>query len=168
MTLLRGDDHSRASLIVAPLQDVALEEVIGTLRANDVLFIDSSHVSRVGSDVNRLIFAVLPELPKGVFVHFHDVFYPFEYPQEWVYEGRGWNEAYILRAYLQANPGYKIRLGTTSAEVGSKSRWKHLARADLNGRRGNASEAREIAMCVVSVALVPTTRPWEHPASRIE
>ncbi|HXQ75842.1 MAG TPA: class I SAM-dependent methyltransferase [Acidimicrobiales bacterium] len=109
MSLLRGDDDSRAEIYKSPLQDVA-GEVIGTLRANDVLFIDSSHVSKIGSDVNLLIFEVLPALPKGVFVHFHDIFYPFEYPESWAYEGRGWNEAYILRAYLQANAGYRIRL----------------------------------------------------------
>jgi hypothetical protein len=110
LTLLRGDDASRASIIVSPFQDVALPDVLGTLQANDVLFIDSSHISSVGSDVNRLIFDVLPDVPRGVFVHVHDIFYPFEYPKDWVYEGRGWNEAYILRAYLQANAGYRIRL----------------------------------------------------------
>ena len=109
MGLLRGEDDDAAEILVAPLQDVTTN-VAGNLRANDVLFIDSSHVSKVGSDVNLLIFEILPSLPKGVFVHFHDIFYPFEYPESWVLEGRCWNEAYLLRAYLQANPGFRIRL----------------------------------------------------------
>ncbi len=107
--LLRDSDFERAEIITTPLQDVDLD-LLCSLRANDVLFIDSSHVSKIGSDVNLLIFQVLPALQKGVFVHFHDIFYPFEYPESWVYQGRGWNEAYILRAYLQANRGYRIRL----------------------------------------------------------
>ena len=109
MGLLRGDDDAAAEILVAPLQDVTIN-IAGKLRANDVLFIDSSHVSKVGSDVNLLIFEILPSLQKGVFVHFHDIFYPFEYPETWVLEGRGWNEAYLLRAYLEANTGFRIRL----------------------------------------------------------
>jgi len=109
MGLLRGGDDANAEILVAPLQDVATD-FTRELRANDILFIDSSHVSKVGSDVNLLVFEILPSLPKGVFVHFHDIFYPFEYPENWVLEGRGWNEAYLLRAYLQANAGFRIRL----------------------------------------------------------
>ncbi len=108
-SLLRCGDRTRAEIIASPLQDVT-KDVIGSLEAGDVLFIDSSHVSKVGSDVNLLIFEVLPRLPAGVLVHFHDIFYPFDYPEPWVLEGRGWNEAYILRSYLQANAGYRIRL----------------------------------------------------------
>ena len=108
-SLLRCGDRANAEIIASPLQDVPMD-VIGSLEAGDVLFVDSSHVSRVGSDVNLLMFEVLPRLPAGVLVHFHDIFYPFDYPEHWVLEGRGWNEAYILRAYLQANAGYRIRL----------------------------------------------------------
>jgi hypothetical protein len=108
-SLLRFGDQSHADIVASPLQDVT-KDVIGNLEEGDVLFVDSSHVSKVGSDVNLLIFEVLPRLPAGVFVHFHDIFYPFDYPEPWVLEGRGWNEAYILRSYLQANAGYRIRL----------------------------------------------------------
>ena len=79
------------------------------LEANDILFIDSSHVSKVGSDVNYLFFEVLPRLKKGVLVHFHDIFLPDEYPQVWaITEGRNWNEQYLLRAFLQFNVGWKV------------------------------------------------------------
>ena len=77
-------------------------------RENDVLFIDSTHVSKVGSDVNYIFFEILPRLRSGVHIHFHDIFYPFEYPKEWVYEGRNWNEIYMLRAFLQYNSDFQI------------------------------------------------------------
>lgn len=71
------------------------------LRAGDFLFIDSSHVAKTGSDLNYLVFEVLPRLRKGVFVHFHDIFLPFEYHKSWVIEeGRSWNEQYLLRSLL--------------------------------------------------------------------
>src|SRR5690606_4967570 len=63
-------------------QDVPLE-VFSALQDGDILFIDSSHVSKVGSDVNDQLFRILPALAPGVFVHFHDIFWPFEYPPEW-------------------------------------------------------------------------------------
>jgi predicted O-methyltransferase YrrM len=107
--LLRAEDAERCRVIEAPVQTVPLE-VFAQLEANDLLFIDSSHVSRIGSDVNYLFFEVLPMLAVGVIVHIHDIFYPFEYIPEWVYEGRAWNEAYLLRAFLTFNDSYEIRL----------------------------------------------------------
>ncbi len=91
------------------LQDVP-QDVFSGLEANDILFVDSSHVSKVGSDVNRIFFDVLPRLQKGVLVHVHDVFYPFEYPQAWLQRGWVWNEQYLLHAFLQFNRHFVIRL----------------------------------------------------------
>lgn len=84
----------------APFEDLA---------ANDILFIDSSHVCKTGSDVCHLLFAILPRLPPGVLVHIHDIFYPFEYPVPWILqENRGWNELYVVRAFLQFNTAFQI------------------------------------------------------------
>jgi hypothetical protein len=80
------------------------------LDAGDMLFIDSSHVAKAGSDVNFLVFEVLPRLAPGVLVHFHDIWYPFEYPRQWLDEGRAWNESYLIRAFLMFNPAFKIVL----------------------------------------------------------
>ncbi|MEA2165286.1 MAG: hypothetical protein QOK37_3413 [Thermoanaerobaculia bacterium] len=114
--LLRPADHDRVTIIRARLQDVVLT-TFDTLSANDILFIDSTHVSKTGSDVNRILFEILPCLASGVHIHFHDVFYPFEYPKEWVYEGRAWNEDYILRAFLEFNDSFEIVLfGTWLAQ----------------------------------------------------
>lgn len=96
-------------LIQKQVQDVGVDK-FSELSSGDILFIDSSHVSKVGSDVNYIFFEILPRIERGVYIHFHDIFYPFEYPREWVYEGRAWNEAYVLRAFLQYNNMFEIVL----------------------------------------------------------
>ena len=112
--LLPGDD-ARMELLAVPLQQVEPSR-FGELEANDILFVDSSHVSKVGSDVNRILFDILPSLAKGVYIHFHDIFYPFEYPEAWVMEGVAWNEAYLVRAFLQYNQAFEIALFNTYLE----------------------------------------------------
>jgi hypothetical protein len=97
------------------VQEVGLEK-FKALRENDILFIDSSHVSKINSDVNYIFFTILPQLHPGVYIHFHDIFYPFEYPKEWIYEGRAWNEIYLLRAFLQHNAVFKIVFFNTFLE----------------------------------------------------
>jgi hypothetical protein len=109
LTLVKPGDLDRATLVREPVQSVDLA-LFRELEAGDVLLIDSTHVTKLGSDVNREVFDVLPQLRAGVFVHFHDIFYPFEYPLEWAREGRAWNEAYLLRAFLSFNPTYEIVL----------------------------------------------------------
>lgn len=96
-------------LIPADLQTVDIG-LFKELQRGDILFIDSTHVSKINSDVNYILFEILPVLKSGVYIHFHDIFYPFEYPKEWVYEGRAWNEAYILRAFLQYNEKFRLVL----------------------------------------------------------
>ena len=109
LSLLKPGDRERIRLLPSNLQEVdpaTFEE----LADGDVLFIDSSHVAKTGSDVNYLFFEILPRLRNGVYVHIHDIFHPFEYPREWVYQGRAWNEAYVLRAFLQYNPAFRVLL----------------------------------------------------------
>jgi hypothetical protein len=106
-SLLRPEDEKRCKLYVDKVQNVGLEP-FSQLKSGDILLIDSSHVSKVGSDVNWLLFDVLPRLVPGVFVHVHDVFYPFEYPEFWFERGYAVNEAYILRAFLMFNSRFRI------------------------------------------------------------
>jgi Methyltransferase domain len=115
MSLLKEKDKGRARVLPYRLQDVDVSE-FEALRANDILFIDSTHVSKVNSDVNRIFFEILPRLSPGVHIHFHDIFYPFEYPKEWVYEGKAWNEAYMLRTFLQYNSAFRVVLMNTFME----------------------------------------------------
>lgn len=107
-SLLRGSDEGR-EVVKRPVQDVPVA-LFQDLRAGDVLFVDSSHVSRIASDVNHIFFTILPTLESGVLVHIHDVAWPFEYPLDWIEEGRAWNEAYVLRAFLQYNAAFEILL----------------------------------------------------------
>lgn len=109
MRLMRADDARRCTVINKTVQDVD-PAIFDDLSDGDILFIDSSHVSKIGSDVNFELFEILPRLAPGVWVHIHDVFYPFEYPPHWIKEGRAWNEAYMLRSFLQFNSAFAIEL----------------------------------------------------------
>lgn len=106
-SLFKGNDKNDCKVFDTKVQNVPLKE-FSKLERNDILFIDSSHVSKSGSDVNFELFKILPNLNSGVIIHFHDVFYPFEYPKEWVLAGRNWNENYMLRAFLSYNNEFEI------------------------------------------------------------
>ncbi len=107
LSLLKKGDLDRIELLSQKLQDVSLNR-FSDLSSGDILFIDSTHVSKVNSDVNYLFFEILPHLNRGVYIHFHDIFYPFEYPKKWIYSGVAWNEDYMLRAFLQYNNAFSI------------------------------------------------------------
>lgn len=106
-SLMKPEDRDTTSVIESRLQDVD-PTIVDSLEANDILFVDSTHVGKVDSDVNHLFFEFFPRLKPGVLVHIHDVFFPFEYPEKWIYEGRSWNELYMLRTFLQYNDAFKI------------------------------------------------------------
>jgi predicted O-methyltransferase YrrM len=95
-------------LVNKKVQDVPLD-TFATLQQNDILFIDSSHVAKPGSDVNFLLTEVLPRLNKGVIIHFHDIYYPFEYTREYLLELKLlWSEAYSVHNFLLFNNSFKI------------------------------------------------------------
>lgn len=111
-SLLAPADRDRVTIIAESLQDVPLER-FDVLESGDVLFIDSTHVLRTGGDVVYLYTALLPRLAPGVYVHIHDIFRGFEYPRDWVLEGRAWGEAYIVQAFLTMNSEFEILLFKT-------------------------------------------------------
>jgi len=99
------DPEPRASLegldiewLEKRVQRVAAFPALG---AGDILFIDSSHQLKPGSDVEFLLKAVLPLLPPGVRVHFHDIFLPDEYPEHWSW--RRYNEQAAVSALIERN-----------------------------------------------------------------
>jgi hypothetical protein len=127
MKCLTPADSNRVEIVKSIAQRLPVE-FFARLGANDVLFVDSSHVSKMGSDVNHIVFDVLPALNQGVLVHFHDVFWPFEYPKDWLLVlGRAWNETYLLRAFLQYNDAFEIVLFTSYLAKRHKSTVEHLA-----------------------------------------
>ena len=106
--LFREGFPGLSRLIDLPVQKVPLAELT-SLGENDVLFIDSTHVLRIGSDVQYEYLEILPRIPKGVLVHVHDIFLPSEYPRRWVREQRlFWTEQYVLQAFLAFNSAFEI------------------------------------------------------------
>lgn len=95
--------HHECILQRAPL------EIFERLGAGDVLFYDGSHCAKVANDVNHFFFEILPRLRSGVLIHLHDIFMPFEYPEEWIFaRGQTWNEQYVLQAFLMNNSNYRV------------------------------------------------------------
>ena len=97
-----------SKLIPTRVQDIPLSE-FSKLVENDILFIDSTHVLCIGSDVEYEYLEILPRLNSGVIVHVHDIFLPAQYPKQWVLENYiFWNEQYLLQAFLTFNPCFEV------------------------------------------------------------
>jgi hypothetical protein len=106
--LLGAKHESNLKVLTQTVQTTPLEE-FEALDGGDILFIDSTHILKTGSDVSFELFNVLPSLKPGVIIHFHDTSWPFEYPKKWVIDdNRSWNELYALRAFLMNNADYEI------------------------------------------------------------
>jgi predicted O-methyltransferase YrrM len=99
-SVLREQDAARVRIIEQGVQGIDLEH-FSQLERNDIVFIDSAHVLKTGSDVHYELFHILPTLKPGVLVHFHDCRWPFEYSDVQIFEKNySWNEAYAVRALL--------------------------------------------------------------------
>jgi predicted O-methyltransferase YrrM len=108
--VLRAGFPGLSRLVTGAVQSVPLE-CFQALERNDVLFIDSSHVLKIGSDVQYLVLDVLPALQAGVVIHFHDIFFPAEYPKRLVtHEHKFWSEQYVVQAFLAFNSAFEIVL----------------------------------------------------------
>jgi hypothetical protein len=104
-------------LIQKRIQDVPFSE-FEKLGENDILFIDSSHVLKIGSDVQYEYLEILPRLRKGVLVHSHDIFLPSEYPKEWVLKNHiFWTEQYLLQAFMAFNDSFEVLLAASYIHV---------------------------------------------------
>jgi predicted O-methyltransferase YrrM len=99
------DEIVRSRVMDHPVEDLE------ALEPNDILFFDTTHTVKEGSDVNYAILSVLPRLAPGVVVHFHDIFLPWSYPRDWVVRRRRyWAEQYLLQAFLSMNSEYEVLL----------------------------------------------------------
>jgi predicted O-methyltransferase YrrM len=106
--VVRQDLPGLAALHSVPAQEVPLS-VFEALGDGDVLFVDTTHTVKAGSDVNFLVLQVLPRLAPGVVVHLHDIFIPFEYPRVWLEDfGLYWAEQYLVQAFLAMNPAFEV------------------------------------------------------------
>ncbi|MCA0871988.1 class I SAM-dependent methyltransferase [Seohaeicola saemankumensis] len=120
-TLTAIDPYPRADIAGLPdrFEQTGLEDadpaLFDQLGQGDVLFIDSSHLVRIGNDVAHLFCRIIPALAPGVVIHVHDVFLPYEYPNRFFYDCPSWGEQYVLHAMLQGGgyemlwPGYLLQ-----------------------------------------------------------
>jgi predicted O-methyltransferase YrrM len=92
-----------------PVETIPVESIVSQLGAGDVMFVDSSHEIKTGGDVPFIYLKVMPRLRDGVIIHIHDIFYPFDYPREWVIDnGWRWNEQYLVSAMMIYDPGIEL------------------------------------------------------------
>jgi len=98
------NDHN-FNLISRKIQDVNID----LLTSADLLFIDSSHVSKIGSDVNYEILEIIPKLKIGAIVHWHDIMIPTNYWKRWIEDGnKFWNESYMVHSFMLFNNSFRI------------------------------------------------------------
>ncbi len=97
-----------SKLVERKVEDIDFEFFM-QLQDGDVLFIDSTHVSRILGDVNYIYLEILPRLNKGVIIHVHDIFFPKDYPKSWVLDLKlFWTEQYLLQAFLTFNSAFEV------------------------------------------------------------
>ena len=102
---IRDVQDPNFTLISKKLQEVE----IGFLSSADLLFIDSSHVSKIGSDVNYEILEIIPKLKVGALIHFHDIMIPTNYWKRWIDNGNMfWNESYMVHSFMLFNNCYRV------------------------------------------------------------
>ena len=125
----------RVHLIPQTVQDVDLD-VFLSLQGGDFLFLDSSHVVGIGSDVVREYLEIIPRVASGVLIHAHDIFVPADYPREAVLHNLAfWSEQYLLQALLMFNPQFEVLWGSslmqsraTAALESAFPQWRHSYR----------------------------------------
>ena len=130
------------TVIAKPVQHVDASLFAG-LQAGDILFIDSSHVVAVGSDVTRVYLQILPTLAPGVLVHVHDIFLPYDYPRDAVLRKMWfWSEQYLLQAFLSFNTEFEVIWSASAIQCAHPDllelyfpHWKHSYREIPVARR---------------------------------
>ena len=105
--LRESSRNGQITLIPEKCQDVDLS-LFSDLGPGDLLFVDSTHTVKPGSEVNLLILEVLPRLASGCYVHFHDIYFPYDYPCDLLTTVYFWNESSLLHAFLVNNNRFSI------------------------------------------------------------
>jgi hypothetical protein len=141
---LNQKDFPESTVIIRqPVETMELD-IFASLEENDILFIDSSHVCKIGSDVNFEILEILPRLKKGVLIHFHDIPLPSEYPKIYATNPRFrvfWTESYLLQAFLICNSDFEIILPMSYVQTHCLERLKmafpHSLKTDFGWASGS-------------------------------
>ena len=114
-------------------QDITVCELNELLTDGDILFVDSTHVVKEGSDVIHIILNLLPNLDKRVYVHFHDIFLPFGFPSSFLKKMLFWEEQYLLYAFLLDNPKVNVLFGTAYNTKHFPSEMQNFTIRDIGG-----------------------------------
>lgn len=127
------DPNPRATLDGLAIERISQrvqDALVAALAPGDILFVDSSHVVSAGSDVDHILRNIVPDLPTGAIVHFHDIFLPDPYPSEW--DERRYNEQTSVGAML-ASGQYDILFASRYAatRMSDEIAATHLARLPL-------------------------------------
>lgn len=116
----------KSNFIQKKVEDIPFKTFMA-LSNKDLLFIDSSHVLKIGGDVWYEINEILPRLNKGVIIHFHDIFLPAHYPKKQVLEDYYfWNEQYLLQSFLTFNNYFEILLAASQLHLKYASKLKSI------------------------------------------
>ena len=146
----RGD----INLMELKAQTVPLDTMLD-LGAGDLLFVDSTHTVKPGSEVNRIILEVLPRLALGAYIHFHDIYFPFDYAPSLLSEDLFfWNETPLLYAFLVGNSSVRLRLSLSMV---------HSARPDELRRQ--FSDYRPHPPQVIRNGTLDSHDPSHYPSS---
>jgi hypothetical protein len=94
--------------LVAATAQAAPAEIFGALQAGDLLFLDSTHAVKTGSELARLYLEIVPSLPPGVTVHIHDIFLPYTYAPDILTNLFDWQETTLVAALLTGNPDLSV------------------------------------------------------------
>jgi hypothetical protein len=120
-------------------------DVFEELDAGDVLFVDTTHTVKLGSDVNFIILDVLPRLAPGVYVHFHDIFIPWEYPKGWFTEMQYfWAEQYLLQAFLAYNHAFEVVIPAHALALEHPDRLRRVIPSFRDGARPGSMWLRRL------------------------
>jgi hypothetical protein len=127
--ILSYDPKGLTRHFAARIEEVS-PSIVGALQDGDILFIDSTHILKVASDVEYEFFRIIPRIARGVHVHLHDIFLPYAYPPRWLEDEHVfWNEQYLLAAFLAFNDAFEVTLAASYLA----SRYPEALRAAVPG-----------------------------------
>lgn len=108
-------------LIERPAQEITVDWLNNNLNDGDVLFIDSTHTVKTGSDCLHIYLRLLPKIKRNIYVHVHDIFLPFGLPEQWLADLHiYWTEQYLLLGFLLDNPKVQFLYGSAYHQWANK------------------------------------------------
>ena len=121
--LRRAQSEGRLQLVAEKAQEVELARLTD-VGDNGMLFVDSTHTVKVGGEVNRIVLEVMPRLARGTLVHFHDIYFPYDYPRDVLRSTLFWTESTLLHAFLACNGRYAVRASLSMLHYAAPDRLK--------------------------------------------